>query len=173
MAKIAKGACGNCIGCDLPVETGETFFERAGGPLHLGCPERPAISNDADPWFLTAPAPSSVAAAKVATVESRRPQPPTFAPAYLDGPTSSPADTRRAAGQLQRTFDLMKGGEWFTLKQIAEHVGCLETSASSRVRDFRKQQHGGHRVEPRWSPTTPGIHEYRLLVSANGEHVAA
>lgn len=77
--------------------------------------------------------------------------------------TSSP-ETVRLNGQIKRIFDLMRDGQWRTLRQIASATKCLETSASTRLRDLRKPRFGGHKVELRHVPGYPGLFEYRLIL---------
>ena len=44
----------------------------------------------------------------------------------------------RQRKQLNAVFEYMRGGEWRTLRMIADACGCSETSASARLRDIRK-----------------------------------
>ncbi len=68
----------------------------------------------------------------------------------FDGVTfASVQDGIRLTGQIKRIFELMRDGNWRTLRQIARATYCLETSASTRLRDFRKPRFGGHTVERR------------------------
>ncbi len=83
----------------------------------------------------------------------------------FDGVTfASVQDGIRLTGQIKRIFELMRDGNWRTLRQIARATYCLETSASTRLRDFRKPRFGGHTVERRRVPGYPGLHEYRLVL---------
>jgi hypothetical protein len=38
-------------------------------------------------------------------------------------------------------------GQWRSLREVACHLGCCETSASARLRDLRKRENGGFTVE--------------------------
>ena len=38
----------------------------------------------------------------------------------------------RLRGILGRVFAEMKGGDWWTIQQLAAKVGCMETTASSQ-----------------------------------------
>jgi hypothetical protein len=88
----------------------------------------------------------------------------------FSGETYKPErDFVRLSGQLGRVFDVMKDGRWRTLTQIANQIyysrtGHLDTEAaiSARLRDLRKEAHGGHTVERRY--VANGLHEYRLIV---------
>lgn len=81
----------------------------------------------------------------------------TFAPEY---------DGRRLAAQSQAVFDLCRDGAWRTLAEIEAATGYPQASISARLRDFRKEQFGGHRVERRRrNEPERGHFEYRLIVS--------
>lgn len=54
------------------------------------------------------------------------------------------ATSKPMNGQLRRVYELMSDGGKRTLREIARDTGCLETSASARLRDLRKR---GYRVE--------------------------
>jgi hypothetical protein len=71
-------------------------------------------------------------------------------------------DFLRLKGQLARVYDLMKDGQWRTLRQIADITGGAETAISARLRDFRKWQFGTHTVER--ERVIRGLFRYRLLV---------
>lgn len=97
-----------------------------------------------------------------ATSEPREPPAPPFG-----GRTYDPAaDGQRLKGQLARVLDVMKDGEWRTLRQIADATGDPEASVSARLRDFRKQPFGGHELDSeRLAPIgirTRGTWRYRL-----------
>ncbi len=81
----------------------------------------------------------------------------------LDGATFDPAvDGPRLGRQLATAFAVMSDGHWRTLRQIAEAVGCSETSASARLRDFRKPRFGGHQVDRHRA--AGGVWLYRLIL---------
>ncbi len=83
----------------------------------------------------------------------------------FDGNTIEPEqDGVRLSGQMQRVHRLMHDGQWRTLHEIAEATACLETAASARLRDFRKERFGRHVVERRRVPGRPGLFEYRLVL---------
>lgn len=79
----------------------------------------------------------------------------------IDGPDVTPADQQRLTGQRARVLALMlDGSKWWTLKQIAWRCECSETSASARLRDFRKSRFGSYTVERRRK--SQGTWEYRV-----------
>lgn len=83
----------------------------------------------------------------------------------FDGPSCMQVDVPRLSIQLVRVFELMKDSRYRTLRDIANATGCLETSASARLRDLRKPKFGGHSVDARRAEGPGLIYEYRLLVN--------
>lgn len=73
----------------------------------------------------------------------------------------TPANTPRLSRQVVRVQDLMRDGQWRTLRDIATTVGASEPSASARLRDLRKPAFGSYNVERRKSGV-PGVYEYRI-----------
>jgi hypothetical protein len=63
----------------------------------------------------------------------------------------------------------MKDGKYRTLRQIADATGCLETSASARLRDLRKPKFGAYSVDARRTECVGLVYEYRLLVNEEKE----
>src|SRR5690349_25128780 len=59
----------------------------------------------------------------------------------------TPDDHSRIDLQRNRVFDLMQDGQWRTLSNIAAATGDPTQSISARLRDFRKDECGGHTVE--------------------------
>lgn len=85
-------------------------------------------------------------------------------PPKFDGESFVKAkDEARLTGQLLRTFDLLKDGQWITLSELAARIGCSEAAASARLRDLRKKRCGAHTVERQRLDS--GLHRYRLIVS--------
>lgn len=80
----------------------------------------------------------------------------------FDGPALEPADIERLGKQSRAVFDLMCDGGWRTLRAISEAVTCSESSASERLRDFRKDRFGAHTVNRR--KIAEGLFEYQLVV---------
>lgn len=73
--------------------------------------------------------------------------------------------------QLDRVRDAMSDGQWHSLRELADVVGCLETSVSARIRDMRKPECGAHVVDK--VQAQPGLWLYRLhLVPEQMELIA-
>jgi len=73
-------------------------------------------------------------------------------------------DGSRLNGQLRRVFDVMRDGDWYRLRALADKVGASEASVSARIRDLRKAKFGGYDVDRR--NRGGGVWEYRLKVPA-------
>lgn len=83
----------------------------------------------------------------------------------FDGETYEPKkDYRRLKRQLDAVYELMKDGRWRTLAQIQAVVAGSEAAISARLRDLRKEQHGGFDVQRR-RMMGGGLFEYCLRVS--------
>ncbi len=74
----------------------------------------------------------------------------------FDGKTYDPAlDGARLRSQLGRTYETIKRGKWWTVKDIcfyhSSHYGKVdsESGVGARLRDLRKRKFGGHNVEGR------------------------
>ena len=81
---------------------------------------------------------------------------------HFDGDTYSPAhDQTRLNSQLRRVYDLMRDGQYRTLREIAEAVGGSEAGVSARLRDCRKPRFGGCEVKRR--RVAGGLYEYAIL----------
>lgn len=81
---------------------------------------------------------------------------------YFDGETFDRAhDGPRLKGQLAKVRDVMVGGEWVTLKDLAFQVKGSEAGVSARIRDLRKEKFGGYTIERR--RLAGGLWEYRML----------
>lgn len=72
-------------------------------------------------------------------------------------------DQRRLNTQLNVVKKLMEKGEWLTLREIATQTGFPESSISARIRDLRKPNMFGMRIETRRKPGSEsrGIWQYR------------
>ena len=73
-------------------------------------------------------------------------------------------DGIRLTGQLERVFDVMKSGEWITLRQLADRSRCPEASASAQLRNLRKERFGSFLVEKKYDHM--GVFFYRLKLGA-------
>ena len=73
-------------------------------------------------------------------------------------------DGIRLTGQLERVFDVMKSGEWITLRQLADRAKCPEASASAQMRNLRKERFGSFSVEKKYDHF--GVFLYRLKLEA-------
>lgn len=82
----------------------------------------------------------------------------------FDGETFEPAhDLDRLSKQLGRVKELMSDGQWRTLQEIALATGDPESSVSARLRDCRKEKHGGFIVDRRCrGERVNGLFEYQL-----------
>lgn len=72
-------------------------------------------------------------------------------------------DYARLGDQARRVWAAMDGGAWHTLAELAAATGDPEASVSARLRDFRKEQWGGHTVERVRADPSGGTHVYRLI----------
>ena len=71
-------------------------------------------------------------------------------------------DNVRLAGQLQRVFDVMKDGNWRSLKELARAAEAPEASVSAQLRHLRKKRFGCYKVSRQH--IEGGLHVYRLEV---------
>ncbi len=87
----------------------------------------------------------------------------------FSGTTFDPAkDGPRLGRQLAAVRDLMTGyNRWLTLAQIEDCTGSPQASISARLRDLRKAQFGGFRVQRR--RRTAGTWEYRVTAQRHAE----
>jgi hypothetical protein len=81
----------------------------------------------------------------------------------FDGNTFDVAlDGQRLGTQLADVLNVMRGGDWRTLREIISAIGRgTETGISARLRDLRKTKFGGWTVESR-RRTETGLWEYRI-----------
>ena len=81
----------------------------------------------------------------------------------FDGVTFDRAkDGRRLGRQLERVRAVMADGRWRTLRALSDAVDAPEASTSARLRDLRKEKHGGLWVQRRRKAGTKGAWEYRV-----------
>lgn len=84
--------------------------------------------------------------------------------ADFDGVTYEPSrDRKRLSAQYDAVFNLMKDGRFRTLTAIAMSVHAPEQSVGARLRDFRKEKFGSHKVEK--YHLGAGLWKYRLIVN--------
>lgn len=90
----------------------------------------------------------------------------------FDGADYSPdRDNPRLKGQLLRVWDVMKDGQWRTLRQIADITHDPEASISAQLRHLRKDRFGAHQIEREY--TDNGLYKYRLVINEEkGFHVS-
>jgi hypothetical protein len=76
-------------------------------------------------------------------------------------------ERERDQARLERVYDrvwqIMKDGQARSLPMIATLAKCSETSASARLRDFRKAKFGAHTVERKY--LCGGMWLYRLVLN--------
>ena len=70
-------------------------------------------------------------------------------------------DSARLTGQIQRIYDELKSGAWFTLRALAEKTGAPEASISAQLRNLRKERFGSHNIEKMHLGN--GLYTYRLV----------
>jgi len=167
MAEIAKVDMGSCASCSCRVEAGEWFSSEGGRIRHTGCLSwrgsgvKGTVDAPAQSGFLFSNSDEAVIehAKEVLNVKSLS----------FDGVSSMQIDVPRLSLQLARVFELVKDGRHRTLRQIADATGCLETSASARLRDLRKSRFGGHTVLPHQLSASPLVYEYQLILNTAQE----
>ena len=87
----------------------------------------------------------------------------------FDGSDYDPKyDRVRLTGQIQRVYDVIKKGNWFTLDEIHKLTGDPHASISAQLRHLRKEKFGSHIIEkrPRGS-RVHGLWEYKLAGENN------
>jgi hypothetical protein len=88
--------------------------------------------------------------------------------AQFDGDTyDDEQDAERLGRQLDRVRQVMSDGQWRSLKQLAKETGSPEASVSARLRDLRKDKHGGLLVTSRRKAEDEGTWEYCLGTNSN------
>lgn len=82
-----------------------------------------------------------------------------------NGPDYDPAlDDKRLTKQTGRIYDVMIGGLWLTLFEIATLTGDPESSISAQLRHLRKPRFGSYIVNKRRRGLPGnGLFEYQLL----------
>lgn len=81
----------------------------------------------------------------------------------FDGVTyDAQRDHVRLKGQQEAVYELMKDGQWRTLRWISERLKQPEASISARLRDLRKVKYGSHVVDKECH--AGGVWIYRVRV---------
>lgn len=80
----------------------------------------------------------------------------------FDGRTidEDPDAPRRLTGLMERVWECVKDGSWWTLPELAQAARGSEPSVSARLRDLRKGRFGAHNVERELIGN--GIYRYRV-----------
>lgn len=82
----------------------------------------------------------------------------------FDGADYSPdRDNSRLTGQILRVWEVMKDGQWRTLRQIADKTNDPEASISAQLRHLRKDKFGAHQIEREY--INNGLYKYRLIIN--------
>lgn len=85
-----------------------------------------------------------------------------------DGATYDHArDGERLHKQHHRVLAALRGGAWWTLRELSAHTGDPEASVSARLRDLRKPRFGSHVIERQY--VERGLFKYRLRDQAELE----
>jgi len=81
---------------------------------------------------------------------------------HFNGPDYKPErDDARLSAQQAAIFELVKDGQWRTLRAIAQACAAPEASVSAQLRHLRKERFGGHAVNKRYLGA--GLYEYQLV----------
>jgi len=81
----------------------------------------------------------------------------------FDGSTYEPIkDQKRLTGQLNRVYEFMKHGNWWSLAAISHYTGGSQASVSARLRDLRKEKFGSYIIDRRRMGNS-GLFQYRLV----------
>lgn len=85
-------------------------------------------------------------------------------PPRFDGPGLTLKDLHHLSGQLAAVYELMRDGEYRSLRAIAATLGGVsEAGVSARLRDLRKPRFGKHEVVRRRVGDTR-TYEYKLII---------
>lgn len=80
----------------------------------------------------------------------------------FDGADYTPErDVQRLTKQFRRVFDLMRDGQWRTLKAISSYTHDPEASVSAQLRHMRKPRFGGHTINKKYVDN--GLYVYQLI----------
>ena len=74
-------------------------------------------------------------------------------------------DFVRLSGQIQRVYDAIKDGDWYTLDEINKITGDPHASISAQLRNLRKERFGSHVIDKRYKGSrSNGLWEYSLEI---------
>jgi hypothetical protein len=87
---------------------------------------------------------------------------------HFHGATYSPEhDQIRLTAQHARVMAVMRDEQWHTVRELQERYGIpgTDSAITARLRDFRKETYGSHKMESRRRPgkESSGVWEYRVL----------
>ena len=72
-------------------------------------------------------------------------------------------DFVRLSGQIQRVYDAIKDGDWYTLDEINKITGDPHASISAQLRNLRKKRFGSYSIEKRYKGNrSRGLWEFKL-----------
>lgn len=72
-------------------------------------------------------------------------------------------DQKRLTGQIRRIYDVMKDGQWRTLREIETRTEDPQSSISAQLRNLRKERFGAHVINRRGrGEPNQGLFEYQL-----------
>lgn len=96
---------------------------------------------------------------------------PDFSGVKFDGEGVTPDMVPALTDQLQRMYDLMKDGRWYTPKEISEACNLFANSVMAQLQNFRKEKTGAYLVTKRKRASGPqdGMYEYQL--GPRGAHI--
>lgn len=81
----------------------------------------------------------------------------------FDGSTyDPPGDYERLKTSLDKVRHIMSHplGQWWTLFELSKLTGSSESGVSARIRDLRKEKHGGHNIQS--ARGRNGLWRYRM-----------
>lgn len=83
---------------------------------------------------------------------------------HFNGPVYDPQfDHERLTGQIERVFNAINDGAWYTLDEIATLTGDPHASISAQLRHLRKERFGSHEIDKRYrGERSTGLWEYRM-----------
>lgn len=87
---------------------------------------------------------------------------------HFDGETYIASfDDTRLSNQLSRVYDVLRNGQWYTLRELSILANGPEASIGARMRDLRKDKFGGYTVDTK--RLSGGLFAYRLKIEPQAE----